>query len=398
MGKLWGCKIFNGTKGGVIDFGAVEFEGDKIKKVEALPKDSVIPAGADIIDAAGMTALPGFFDCETHLVMDGNHGCVARMTAGSSALAMFNAVKNAESFLLKGVTTIRDLGDKSYETLLLRDMIKAGKSKGPTIYASGMPIRCTGGHFTGHMVDGVDEARKAVREVIHKGVDVVKVISSSSTLTRGQYEVGVLELMEDEMRAIAEYAHACCRPVASHAHSEAAIRNSLLAGADTIEHGTSMTAPNIELMLKKGAWLIPTFTPYVRMSRDTTGSTPDNFKRFTGRVMETKSEYFIKAFKAGVKIAMGTDAGAPMTPHGYVAGELGFMMEAGLTAEQALLAATSAAAALLGIEKEVGVLKEGYTADIAVVKGDPLQDIKTLDNVAMVFQNGRLVVKDGRLM
>lgn len=398
MAKLWGCSVFNGAEDGFLPLACVEYAKGKIVAVTALAEGESYPGGEDVLDMRGYTVLPGLIECEGHLGLDGKPFCTARMASGSAVDSFVNCVKNAERFLSRGVTTVRDLGDKDCETLKLRDEIKNGNFRGPRIIGAGSPIKATHGHFVGYEVDGVDEARNAVRRVLHNGSDVVKVISSSSHVVKGQYEVGTPELLEDEMRIVCDIAHSCGKKVASHAHCSAAVKYSILAGVDTIEHGTALSDEIIEMMLERGTWLVPTFTAYDIMAKEGKGVIPDSQVAFAQRVLDVKYPWFKKAWAKGVKIACGTDAGSPLNQHGNIGRELSCMMEMGLSAAQALVTATSAAAQLLGMEDEIGSLKPGLIADMTVVVGNPLQDILAVEKVKMVFQGGKPVFADGKLL
>jgi imidazolonepropionase-like amidohydrolase len=395
--ELWGCKIFNGASEGDIEFGRVEFENGKIIQIESLPEGGIYQKLDGVIDARGCTVLPGFIECEGHLGLDGSPTSNAKMKTESTLDIFITCIKSAARFLEKGVTTVRDLGDKAYETVKFRDEVKAGAFKGPRILAAGMPIRATHGHFVGYEVDGADQARNAVRKAIHNGVDVVKLISSNSKIDKSRNDVGAPELLQDEMRIVCDIAHNFGKKVASHAHSKVAVYNSIMAGVDSVEHGTMLSEEIIDLMVAHKTWLVPTFAAYDIMAGDESLLEP-RWRNFAKEVIAVKGPWFRKALDAGVKIAMGTDAGSPLNRHGNVARELSCMVQWGMTPKQALASCTSEAAELLGIEDEVGFLKEGYTADITVVKGDPTHDIQAVDNIFMVFQSGRMIVKDGKLL
>lgn len=398
MKKLWGCSVFDGMENGFLPYACVELAEEKISRVEVLPENAVWDNGNESIDLRGCTVLPGLIECEGHLGLDGLPGSTVRMANGSAVDSFVNCVKSAERFLSRGVTTVRDLGDKACETLKLRDEVRAGKFKGPRIIGAGMPIKATHGHFVGYEVDGVDEARNAVRKVLHNGADLVKVISSSSKVLKHKFEVGTPELLIDEMKIVCDIAHSCGKKVASHAHCSEAVYNSIVAGVDTIEHGTALTDEIIEMMLERGVWLVPTFTAYDMMAKEGKGNIPDTMVAFAQRVLDVKYPWFKKAMKSGVKIACGTDAGSPMNLHGNIGRELRCMMEMGMSAAKALVTCTSAAAEVLDMADEIGSIKAGYLADAVVIEGNPLEDIEAIERVKMVFQNGKLVFADGRLM
>ena len=400
MSVLWGCKIFTGAaENGVIEFGYVEFSNGVITRVSALAPGSPAPVfSEEILDGRGLTALPGYIDCECHFVQDSGPSAFKRMMEGTLSEAMFTTMRNAERFLRMGFTTVRDMGDKNYETLLMRDKIRDKKAMGPRILATGKAIRVTKGHFAGYEIDGPYEARRAVREHLSHKSDWVKLIASSSSVISTQYEAGATQMLYDEMDAICTVARNYGVPVAAHAHSVETISNCLRAGVKTIEHCTSMTPEVVDLLLEKDAWAVTTFTPYAAMCVDESGLTSPMMKEYSQRVMEIKTKYFADAVKAGVNIAFGTDSGAPLTYHGNSAYEIENLVKYGMTMGQALAAMTSTAARLLGLDDRIGWLKEGYTADITVVNGDPYQKLSALEDTAYVFQGGELVCRDGCLL
>lgn len=398
--KLWGCKVFTGTAGETIEFGEVEFFEGKITRVSALPKDSPIPIfDSQTIDARGKFAMPGMIDCECHLVQDAGPSAFTRIWNGTLTESMFNTMRSAERYLRRGFTTVRDCGDKQYETVFLRDKIQEGKAPGPRIICCGMFIRVTKGHATGWEVDGPYSARQAARENMSHNIDWVKIIVESSSLIKSQYEAGALQMLPDEIEAICTVAHNYGKEVAAHIHTERGIISALTHGVKTIEHCTALTPTVVDLLEEKKAYGITTFTPYARMAVDTSGITSPGMHAYCDRVMETKIRYFGDAVKKDANLAFGTDAGAPLTYHGDSGYELACIMKyGGIDAERALELCTTKAAKALAIDDTLGKLQPGYIADIKVINGDPTQDIYVCDDVSFVFKEGELVCKDNQVL
>lgn len=398
--KLWGCKIFTGFAGETIDFGEIEFKNGKISNVTALEQTTETPVfDSETIDARGKFVMPGMIDCECHLVQDSGPNAFTRIWNDTLTASMFNTMRNAERFLRRGFTTVRDCGDKQYETVFLRDKIKERKAPGPNIIACGMFIRVTKGHATGWEVDGPYSARHAVREDLSHKIDWVKIVVESSSVIPTQHEAGALQMLPDEIAAITEIATNYGKPVAAHIHTERGIISALENGVKTVEHCTALTPRVVELLKEKEAWGISTFTPYARMAEDTSGITSPGMHEYCSRVMETKVKYYAQAVKEGANLAFGTDAGAPLTYHGDSGYELACIMKYGeLDAEHALEFVTTKAAKALQIEDQVGCLKKGFTADIKVINGDPTEDIYVCDDVAYVFKDGEMVCKDNAVL
>ena len=398
--KLWGCKIFTGYAGETIEFGEVEFEKGVILNVSALPETTEPPVfDAETIDARGLFVMPGMIDCECHLVQDSGPSAFTRIWKDTLTASMFNTMRSAERYLRKGFTTVRDCGDKQYETVFLRDKIKEGKAPGPNIIACGMFIRVTKGHATGWEVDGPYSARKAAREDLSHGIDWVKIVVESSSVIPTQHEAGALQMLPDEIAAITEIAANYGRPVAAHVHTERGIVSALEHGVKTIEHCTALTPKVVDLLKEKEAWGISTFTPYARMAEDISGITSPGMHEYCSRVMETKMKHYARAIREGANLAFGTDAGAPLTYHGDSGYELACIMKYGeIDAEHALEFVTTKAAKALQIDDKTGCLKKDYAADIKVIDGDPLKDIYVCDDVAYVFKDGEMVCKDNAVL
>lgn len=367
-----------------IDIG---IDGDRI-----VDPDTLEPA-VKVIDAEGLTVLPGLINAHVHFCLDGSNDSVPHLVAEPHLTTAYRAAAAAEATLRAGTTTVRDVGCSGGIGIYLKKAIDAGFVRGPRMLASGPCIVMTGGHnrFIGVEVDGVDEARKAARRNLKMGADLIKVVSTGGVITAG-VEPEHVQLSVEEMQAAVDEAHNCGKHAASHAQGEQGIANSLKAGVDTIEHGIYLTPDLIETMLKQGSVLVPTLTP---MRRILLGCGEERLPDYAVEKMRRTSEPWLDSFRAaidaGVPIVAGTDAGTPGNPHGSVAVEVKFMVEAGMTEELALKSATSVAAKTIGLGDKVGQICPGFYADLIFVRGNPLDDIRALDNLCGVIKGGEIV-------
>lgn len=364
------------------------------------------PEGAVTIDARGMTLMPGLIDCHDHLAnLEG--GMVAR-AAIPPTLAIFKTAKVFQETLLSGFTSIRDA---SGVDLGMKLAVEHGLIPGPRLKISIVILSQFGGHndhtepaginsqfpwlstIPSGICDGVDECRKKTREVIRAGADWIKIATTGGVGT----PIGgplVRQFSLEEVRAIVDTAHAAGKPVGSHAYGGEGVKICLDAGVDTIEHGAVLDDELIEQMIRQGTWLVPTFTvlrKIIALSEQKPDLLPEYMPRKAKALLADQIISFRKALAAGVKMALGTDLGS--FGHGQNAGELAYLVEAGMTPMQAIVAATRMGALCMGLGSEVGVLREGMRADLLVVDGDPLQDVRILQARA----NIRLIVKDGEI-
>lgn len=365
------------------------------------------PADATVIDLRDRFVLPGLIDSHVHLTSDkaGIEGQLEDVSKGVADHA-YEAAVNARKTLAAGFTTVRNLGDSDGVTLALRDAIAAGKLPGPRILDAAMSISATAGHMdptlgyreelhaaldTHHNTcNGADDCRRAVREQVARGADVIKFASTGGVNSRIGAGLGK-QLFEDEARAIVETAHMYGKKVAAHAHGDDGIALALRAGADSIEHGTLMEKDTIALFRKTGAWYVPTLST-VNGYRERLAKNPEAYTGEVRRKIEWRIGITGKALEAavpaGVKIAFGTDAGVSL--HGRNADEFELMVAHGMTPATAIQAATVNAAELLGLRDEVGSLEPGRRADLIAVSGDPLQDVTVLKQVEFVMKDGRV--------
>jgi imidazolonepropionase-like amidohydrolase len=352
---------------------------------------SAVPANVRVEDLGQAAILPGIIDAHVHLMFDASGDPLRSFLSESDTLTAVRTVRNAVATLANGVTTVRDLGGPTGVVLAARDAVKLGLFPGPTIVGSGCPIAMTGGHVhqIGLEVDGPDEALKATRELIKSGVDCVKVMASGGIYSEGE-ETGAIQLSVAEMAAVVSAAHNAGRRVAAHTDSAQSIENALDAGVDTIEHGLFITEPLLNRMAQAGVYFVPTMSVYRRMAEaGQKAGTPRWALDKLGPVVEVSTAGFELALRTGVRIAAGSDTGSPCHEHNSIAYELEMMVELGMSALDAIRAATRTAAEAIGVADMVGTLQPGMRADLTVVHGNPLDDFRAIRQVALVVKNGR---------
>jgi imidazolonepropionase-like amidohydrolase len=383
-------------------------QGDRIVDVGS----PAIPSGATVIDLSSETVLPGLIDAHVHLAFrtlgdgDWQH---ATLTMGPAELSLLGAA-HAEQTLLAGFTTVRNLGTANFEDVALRDAVAAGWSPGPRIVAAGAPFGSLGGHCDQTngvapgifppvpgpelgVADGPEGARRAVRYAVKRGTDVVKICATGGVLSPGD-SVGVQQLDRDELEAVVREARMLNRPVAAHAHGTAGIKAAVRAGVTSIEHGSMLDSEAVALMRQRGTWLVPTLSAVERGEQMLkSGGLPPDMAAKARRVVAAAYGSFARAAAAGVRIALGTDAG--VVRHGSNGRELTLMVRHGLTPMQAIVAGTGNAAELLGLAHDVGTIAAGKYADIVAVKGDPLQDVSLLERVDFVMKGGTIYLRGG---
>ncbi|HEY6411444.1 MAG TPA: amidohydrolase family protein [Ktedonobacteraceae bacterium] len=356
------------------------------------------PAETQIYALDGMTLMPGLIDCHVHLFADG--GPEGRIQSDEApGLALLRAAFHARRTLEAGVTTIRDCGGQGHMEFALRQAIASGYCSGPRLVLAGRLLSMTSAGaeaFSGmyREADGPDEVRKAAREQLKAGADVIKVMATGAVMTPGE-QPGASQFTFEELCAAAEEAHKAGRKLAAHAHGAAGILTAVRAGADTIEHGSLLceSPEALQLMAERGVFLVPTLATGAMA---TYGELIPAFMAENDRNLGDAPLRSVRAaLAAGVPIAMGTDAGVPFVPHGGNGIELVLMVEAGLSPMQAIIASTSTAAHALGLQNEIGTIEVGKCADLLVIDGDPLHDITLFTKKAslhMVMHKGQIVV------
>lgn len=366
------------------------------------------PAGATLIDLKDRFVLPGLIDSHVHLDSDaGGTAALVEAVTDSPATIAYRTLANAQKTLRAGFTTVRNLGDGSGATLALRDAIRAGALMGPRILDAGKSISTTSGHMDAtlsvaedlhasigqeNLCDGPESCRRAVRLQIRRGVDVIKIATTGGVNSRIGAGLG-RQAFDDEIKALVETAHLYGKKMAVHAHGVDGVNAALAAGADSIEHGTTMDDQTIRLFKASGAYYVPTLSTvngYLeRLAANPNAYPPDVLEKVKWRIAIT-GKSLEKAYPAGVKIAFGTDAG--VSKHGRNADEFELMVKHGMSAAAAIEAATVNAARLLGVDQDVGTLEPGKAADLIAVTGDPTRDVTRLKRVAFVMKGGAVAV------
>lgn len=376
------------------------------KTIVAIQDGFTTGSAADkIIDLKNKTVLPGLIDCHVHLEDQfGKTTFMDGFTLSDADIA-YRAAVYAKTTLLAGFTTVRDLGGTGVN-IALRNAVNRGLTDGPYILTAGIAISATGGHMDGSVgvrpdkmrntpgpeegvANGKDELVKAVRYQFKKGSDVIKIASTGGVLDLSKDGSGA-QFTVEEIKTVVETAKDYGMRVACHAHGAEGIKRAILGGVTSIEHGTYMDDEGIALAKKYGTWYVPTIIAgkSVADSAKIPGFFPAVVAKKASEVGPLIQQTFARAYKAGVKIAFGTDAG--VYAHGKNAIEFQYMTEAGMPAMAAIQSATSQAADLLGIKDERGSVTAGKSADLIAVDGDPLQDIKLLTRVSFVMKEGKI--------
>ena len=386
---LVGASLIDGMGGEPVRGRTVVVEGDRITQVV---DDARAPRGRRI-DLAGCTLLPGLINCHVHLCFGAEADPVRVMKDEPHALTALKVLRRAQETVEAGVTTVRDLGGRDYAEFAVRRAIAEGLFPGPRILGAGRPVCMTGGHGNsiGREADGPDDARKAVREQLKAGADVIKLIATGGVMTPG-VEPGSPQLTLEEMRAAIEEARKAGRRTAAHAQGSTGIADAIEAGITTIEHGIFLTDEIIAAMKRKGVFLVPTLAaPAAISAGGLAAGIPDYMVRKSDAVVTAHVASFRRAHEAGARIAAGADSGTPLNFHGSLLPELELMVKYGMTPLEAIRSATSVAAEALGLGGETGRLADGHVADLLAVTGDPAERIGALSDVRLVLARGAII-------
>ncbi|WP_420552697.1 amidohydrolase family protein [Tenacibaculum aiptasiae] len=399
-------KIIDTEKGIIKEKQTLVVNGNKITKVfdgYILPRDKT----SKTIDLKDKVVLPGLIDMHVHI--ESEHSPKTRLNRyiKNEADIAFNSVGFAKTTLLKGFTTVRDLGGTGVN-IAIRKAINAGKIPGPRVFTAGKALATTGGHadptngssrrLIGNpgpkegVVNSVEDAKKAVRQRYKNGADCIKITATGGVLSVAKSGDNP-QFTVEEIKAICDMAKDYGMHVAAHAHGDEGMQRAIIGGVKTIEHGTYMSDKTMELMKKHNAYLVPTITAGKEVEEKA------KVKDFYPAIVVPKAlavgpqiqGTFAKAYKKGVGIAFGTDAG--VFKHGNNAKEFGYMVEAGMPAMEAIQSATITNAKILKMENEIGQLKKGFLADIVAVNEDPTKNINTMENVVFVMKNGKVYKK-----
>lgn len=394
---LTAARMIDPASGKAIADPAVVIDGGKIVSVGT---KSTLPApdGAETIDLGDKTILPGLIDVHTHLVGNASLGGYNSIGETRETAAIWSVV-NARKTLKAGFTTVRNVGAGDFADVALRDAINEGLVTGPRMYVSGPPVSIIGGHCSDNNIlpndfhmqgEGVAtgpwEMRAKVRNNIKYGADLIKTCSTGGVFSKGTVP-GAEQNTVEEMQAIVAESHQRGLKVASHAHGTAGIKNAIRAGVDTIEHASYLDKEAINMAKAKGVYLAMDIynTEYTQSEGRKNGVLEESLRK-DAEIAEIQRESFREAVKAGAKVVYGTDSG--VYPHGENGKQFYWMVKYGMTPAEAIRSATTLAAEALGKEKILGQIKPGFAADIIAVDGDPLSDVKVLEDVSFVMKGG----------
>lgn len=372
--------------------------GDSIVRVGSAA-DIAIPPGAATVDLSGRTVLPGLIDMHDHLT--GDHRFHGYSSLGISIpRETLYGVLNARKTLDAGFTSVRNVGASGYSDVALRNAINAGEIDGPRLSVSGPALGITGGHCDNNLLppqygdrgegvaDGPWAVRAKVREIIKYGADVIKFCATGGVLSKGD-SVGGQQYTLEEMQVLVEEAHQHGRKVAAHAHGADGIKAAIIAGVDSIEHASLIDDEGIALAKQHGTFLVMDIynDTFILEHGASVGMLPESLEKERS-IGQLQRDNFRKAFKAGVRMAFGSDGG--VYPHGDNGKQFHYMVEYGMTPLQAIQAATVHAAELIGWSGKVGAIQAGHYADIIAVDGDPLQNVELLEDVRFVMKGGEI--------
>ena len=392
-------RLFDGRTLQLASERTIVVEGNRIARIDAGYREA---PGASVVDLRSRTCLPGLIDLHVHLSGALNPASFMESVTLNPPDYAIRAVAHAERTLLAGFTSVRDLGSPKGVATALRNAINQGIAKGPRIQAAG-GITSTGGHgdptnalredLMGRpgpergIVNSPEEARQVVRQRYKEGFDLIKISVTGGVLSMAKSGDAPL-LADDELAAIVATARDYGFPVATHAHGAEGMKRAIRAGVQTIEHGSYLDDEAAALMKKHGTWLVPTISAgrYVADKAKTAGFFPDIIRPKAMTIGPLIQGMFARAYKAGVKIAFGTDSG--VGPHGDNAKEFEYMVEAGMPPLEALRAATLSAATVMGWEDRVGTLEAGKLADVVAVDGDPSRDVSAMSRAVFVMKDG----------
>ena len=380
-------RVITGVGDEVHDHGYVEIQDGKIEDVgaDASARMGQGTNGLEVIETQG-TILPGIINSHAHLGWDGVHDLAHQALHDTPEMSAYKCATNMLNSLKAGTTTVRDLG-MNKSGFFAKQAVEQGIFPGPRLLICGEAITQTGGHtyWCCREATGADEMRRAVREQVMGGADLIKIMTCHDNI----------ELTDAEFEAVIDETHQHKRPITAHATFDAAIRRSVEFGIDVIEHGGSLSDETIELMVEKDVPIVTTFSPVLLQAQPEIArqyNIPEWKIQERQKLVADKSRYdgMVRAAKAGVRMIFGTDSGSPAVPHGTVASELEFNVKLGVAADNhaALMSATREAAKMNKIDDKVGTLEKGKEADVIIVDGNPIDDLRALEKVDLVLLRG----------
>lgn len=396
-------KVITAENSKILSEHTITIEQDKISAIEAGYK-TASPTDK-VIDLRQHTVMPGLMDMHTHFYTQFSPTVYSEGFSMNEADYALRGATFAEKTLLAGFTTVRELGDNHQISVALKKAIAKGYVKGPRIFAAGKSIATTGGHADPTnglayalmadpgpkqgVINGADDARKAVRQRYKEGSDLIKITATGGVLSVAKSGSNP-QFTDEELAAIVSTAKDYGMKVAVHAHGKEGMERAIKAGVDSIEHGTYMDKNTMAMMRKQGTYFVPTISAgkWAEEKSHIAGFFPDLVRPKAATIGGKIQQTFAEAYKAGVKIAFGTDAG--VYEHGNNWREFIYMTEAGMPALEAIHSATIEGARLLGVADELGSIKVGKIADIVAVEGDPLNDISLMGNISFVMKAGQI--------
>lgn len=397
-------KLVDVLSGDVREDQVIVIDGDRIARVA--DADAVRPeAGARVIDLGDYTVLPGLIDMHDHLTGDHRFHGYGSLAVSVPREALYG-VLNARKTIDAGFTTVRNVGAGGYADVALRDAINDGEIVGPRMRVSGPGLGITGGHCDNNLLprdfdvksegvaDGPWAVRAKVREIIKYGADVIKFCATGGVLSKGD-SVGGQQYTLEEMQAIVDEAHRHGRKVAAHAHGAEGIRAAITAGVDSVEHASLIDAEGIKLAKQRGTFLVMDIynDTYILEHGASVGMLEESLEK-ERQIGQLQRDNFRKAFEAGARMAFGSDGA--VYPHGDNGKQFAYMVEYGMTPMEAIQAATVHAAELIGWPDSVGAIAPGRYADVIAVQGDPLEDVRLLEDVRFVMKGGEVYKNGGR--
>jgi imidazolonepropionase-like amidohydrolase len=381
-------RVFTGEMGGLINDGFVRFENGRITGVGRSADLGSGGEGARVLDEGGKTIMPGLFNNHAHLAWDGANDLATQALEDSPEISAYKSAANMLRSLGAGVTSVRDLG-MNKSSFAAKQAIAQGIFRGPKLRICGEAIVQTGGHtyWCCREASGPDEMRRAVREQVRGGADLIKIMGCHDRL----------EFTDEELDAVVDETHRNGLKITAHATFDACIRRMADHDVDMLEHGGSMSDETIQLLVNRKTYITTTFAPLVMQAAEGEAWGLPAWKvQERKRAIADKSRYegLVKAAKAGVPIVFGTDAGSPVVPHDVIAPELKFMVEVGVcdSNERALVSITSLSAQMNDVAHDRGVLAVGRAADLIVVDGDPIANLDALEHIHAVYLDGLKVV------
>jgi imidazolonepropionase-like amidohydrolase len=393
-------RLLNVVDGTVSKNVLIVVDDDRIVKIEP---GSSRANYSDVIDLSAYTVLPGLIDCHTHLAYNSYDESIDYFQLPVPAFGII-AAQNAKKTLEAGFTSVRDVGTDFAADIAIRDAIKKGWTPGPRMYVSSSALTITGGHGSwdnwmaphlelkekpGATVDGVEAVRKQVRLHIKNKADLIKIYATGGFGTTGTVP-GAASFTIEEMRVAVDEARKHGLKVAAHAHGAEGIKNAVIAGVDSIEHGTLLNSESIELMKNHNVFLVmDLLAGYYDLIESNKDFSDKDLGESNKELYARMERNLLAAYNGGVRIAFGTDAS--VFEHGQNARQFALMRKAGIEPIDIIRSATISAAELIGISKHAGSIEKGKWADIIAVKGDPLEDVSVLENVSFVMKGGKVL-------